>query len=196
MRIISGTLGGRRLFPPRNIPARPTTDVAKVALFNILSNYIDYESTKYLDLFSGTGAISFEMYSRGCRDITMVDLSSISVGFQKKVAEDFNLPKNNVKINKGDALQFLKNSTQTFDLIFAGPPYALDVIDELPNRVLEHPNLLAQDGWFVLETSQKHKFHDHPHLVQVRNYGQTHFWIFSHQVNEISDEEVALPKSK
>lgn len=185
MRIISGTLGGRRLHPPRNIPARPTTDVAKVALFNILSNYVDYESTKYLDLFSGTGAISFEMYSRGCRDITMVDLSSISVGFQKKVAEEFKLPSNIVKINKGDALQFLKNSTQTFDLIFAGPPYALEVIEELPDRVLEHPTLLAEDGWFVLETSQKHnKFKDHPHLVQVRNYGQTHFWFFSHQKAE------------
>ncbi len=196
MRIISGTLGGRRLHPPRNIPARPTTDVAKVALFNILSNHIDYESTKYLDLFSGTGAISFEMYSRGCKDITMIDLSTISVDFQKKAAEEFKISSNIVKINKGDALQFLKKSTQTFDLIFAGPPYALDVIDELPDRVIQHPSLLSKDGWFIIETSQKHKFNNHPHLVQVRNYGQTHFWIFSHQVNEEKVEEDALPKSK
>jgi 16S rRNA (guanine966-N2)-methyltransferase len=182
LRIISGTLGGRRLNPPANIPARPTTDVAKVALFNILSNYIDYESTKYLDLFSGTGAISFEMFSRGCKDITMVDLSPISVGFQKKVVEDFKIPTNNIKINRGDAIQFLKSSTQTFDLIFAGPPYALDVIDEMPDWIIEHPTLLAKDGWFILETSHKHNFINHPHLVQVRHYGQTHFWIFSHEV--------------
>ncbi len=186
MRIISGTLGGRRLHPPRNIPARPTTDIAKVALFNILSNYIDYEDTKYLDLFSGTGAISFEMYSRGCRDITMVDLSSISVGFQRQAAEELKIDTKAVKINKGDAIQFLKSSNQTFDLIFAGPPYALDVIDEIPDMVIQHPTLLAKNGWFILETSHKHSFIDHPHLVQVRNYGQTHFWFFAH--NPIEEE--------
>lgn len=185
MRIISGTLGGRRVNPPRNIPARPTTDIAKTALFNILSNYIVYEDTKYLDLFSGTGCISFEMYSRGCRDITMVDLSSISVGFQKKVAEDFKISSNFVKINKGDAIQYIKRATQTFDLIFAGPPYALDVIDDLPNSIIEHPTLMAENAWFILETSHKHNFVDHPNLVQVRNYGQTHFWFFSkHPIEE------------
>ncbi|MCO5233897.1 MAG: RsmD family RNA methyltransferase [Chitinophagales bacterium] len=180
MRIISGTLGGRRLNPPRNIPARPTTDIAKVALFNILSNYIDFANIKYLDLFSGTGAISFEMYSRGCRDITMVDLSHISVDFQKKSLEDLKISTDNIKINKGDAIQYLKSSRQTFDLIFAGPPYALDVIDEIPDMVIQHPHLLAENGWFILETSHKHNFVNHPNLLQVRNYGQTHFWFFSH----------------
>lgn len=178
MRIISGTLGGRRLHPPRNIPARPTTDVAKVALFNILSNYIDYEHIQYLDLFSGTGAISFEMYSRGCRDITMVDLSSISVNFQKKVIEDFDIPKQYFQIIKGDAVHYARNNRKSYDLIFAGPPYALDVIDELPNIIIEHPSILKENGWFILETSHKHNFTQHPHLIQVRNYGQTHFWFF------------------
>ena len=185
MRIISGSLGGRKVNPPRNIPARPTTDIAKTALFNILSNNIDYESTKYLDLFSGTGCISFEMFSRGCKDITMVDLSSISVDFQKKVALDFKIPTNLVKINKGDALQYIKRATQTFDLIFAGPPYALEVIDDLPNLIINHPTLMAENAWFILETSHKHNFSTHPHLEQVRNYGQTHFWIFSKSPIEV-----------
>jgi 16S rRNA (guanine966-N2)-methyltransferase len=179
VRIISGIHKGRRLHPPRNIPARPTTDIAKVALFNILDNYIDYEETKYLDLFSGTGAISFEMYSRGCRDITMVDLSPISVGFQKKVAEELKFPASEVKILKGDALQHIRTSRESYDLIFAGPPYALPAIDDLPKMILEHITLLKQDAWFILETSDKHNFSQHPKLVQVRNYGQTHFWIFS-----------------
>ena len=183
MRIISGTLGGRRLHPPKNIPARPTTDIAKVALFNILSNTIDFESIKYLDLFSGTGAISFELYSRGCRDITMIDLSPISVGFQKKAAAELNINTDVVHITRGDAIKFLHGTSQTFDLIFAGPPYALEIIDEIPDLIINHPCILAPSGTFVLETSQKHDFKTHPNLKEVRNYGQTHFWFFSHQNN-------------
>ncbi|MCO5249029.1 MAG: RsmD family RNA methyltransferase [Chitinophagales bacterium] len=187
MRIISGTLGGRRFYPPRNIPARPTTDVAKTALFNILNNIIDYEETQYLDLFSGTGAISFEMYSRGCRNITMVDMSSISVGFQKKLAGDLKVDQTVFKILKGDALQYINASTQTYRLIFAGPPYALEVIDDIPDMIIQHPKLLAEDGIFILETSDRHNFRQHPYLNQVRHYGQTHFWFFSHEKN-LKDE--------
>lgn len=180
MRIITGTLGGRRFYPPKNIPARPTTDLAKTALFNILNNQIDYSETKYLDLFSGTGAISFEMYSRGCRDITMVDLSPISVGFQNKLADDFKINRSVFKITRGDAIHFLNTSQNTYDLIFAGPPYALEVIDELPDMVIQHPNLLSEEGTFILETSDRHDFTEHKNLEQVRNYGQTHFWFFKH----------------
>lgn len=184
MRIISGSLGSRRLYPPRNIPARPTTDIAKSALFNILDNNIDYEETKFLDIFSGTGAISFEMYSRGCRDIYMVDLSNISVNFQKKAAQQLGIDTQAVKINKGNALQYVQTTRQTFDLIFAGPPYALEEIDELPDMIINHPTILSDDGWFILETSDKHNFREHPNLLRVRNYGQTHFWIFTHKNNQ------------
>ncbi|HZH68586.1 MAG TPA: RsmD family RNA methyltransferase [Chitinophagales bacterium] len=181
MRIISGILGSRRLHPPRNIPARPTTDIAKTALFNILNNQIYFEDTKYLDLFSGTGAISFEMYSRGCQDITMVDLSPISVNFQKKAIKELEINPQNLQVIKGDALQYARSTRKTYDLIFAGPPYALSSIDELPDMILQHPTILEKEnGWFILETSQKHDFKDHPNLIQVRNYGQTHFWIFAH----------------
>lgn len=185
MRIIAGTLGSRKLHPPRNIPARPTTDIAKTALFNILNNQIYFDETKYLDLFSGTGAISFEMYSRGCRDITMVDLSPISVNFQKKAIQELGINAQNLQVIKGDALQYARSTRKTYDLIFAGPPYALSSIDDLPDLIIQHPTILAKDeGWFILETSQKHDFREHPNLVRVRNYGQTHFWIFAHQANK------------
>lgn len=187
MRIITGSLRGRRLHPPANIPARPTTDIAKTALFNIIGNSFDYEDVKYLDLFSGTGAISLEMYSRGCRDITMIDLSPISVNFQKKVVAEWNLEADCFNILRGDAIQYLNSTRNTYDLIFAGPPYALEVIDQIPDMVIQHPNILSPGGWFVLETSHKHNFSEHPNLIQVRNYGQTHFWIFAHHENEDND---------
>jgi 16S rRNA (guanine966-N2)-methyltransferase len=177
MRIVSGSLKGKHFYPPRNIPARPTTDFAKEALFNILNNHIDFESVKFLDLFAGTGNIGMEMFSRGCRNITSVDLSAISIGFIRKMSEEVKIP--NHRIIKGDAIQFAKNCTEQFDLIFAGPPYALDVIDEIPDIIISK-NLLAEDGWFILETSPRHDFTEHPNLLQVRNYGQTHFWIFGH----------------
>jgi 16S rRNA (guanine(966)-N(2))-methyltransferase RsmD len=181
MRIISGKFRGKRIHPPANIPARPTTDFAKVALFNILNNHFDFEDIRYLDLFSGTGCISYEMFSRGCTQITMVDLSPISVNFQKKTAEEIKMDAN---IMRGDALQFITSCRQTFDVIFAGPPYALEQIDDIPYMVMNHPSLLAEDGWFILETSPKHSFIDHPNLLEVRNYGQTHFWIFGHNTDE------------
>lgn len=181
MRIISGTLKGKRFYPPKNIPARPTTDFAKEALFNILSNRLDFSEVKFLDLFAGTGSLDMEMFSRGCTDITSVDMSKISLGFIKKMSEEVKMP--NHKIILGDAIQFAKNCTQQFDLIFAGPPYALEVIDEIPNIIFDK-KLLNEDGVFILETSPKHNFTEHPHLLEVRNYGQTHFWFFTNDTFE------------
>lgn len=175
MRIISGSLKGKRFYPPKNIPARPTTDFAKEALFNILNNHFDFQAVKFLDLFAGTGSLDMEMFSRGCTDITSVDMSKISLGFIKKMSEEVKIP--NHKIIFGDAIQFIKNCNQQFDLIFAGPPYALECIDTIPDLVLGK-NLLKTDGWFILETSPKHNFIEHPNLLEVRNYGQTHFWFF------------------
>ncbi len=177
MRIVSGKLKGKHFYPPRNIPARPTTDFAKEALFNILQNNFDFEDVRFLDLFAGTGNIGMEMFSRGCEHITSVDLSPISIGFIRKMSEEVQIP--NHQIIKGDAIHFAKSSTQHFDLIFAGPPYALETIDEIPDIVLSK-NLLTEGGWFILETSPRHDFTEHHNLAQVRNYGQTHFWIFTH----------------
>lgn len=180
MRIHSGKFRGKRFSPPINIPARPTTDIAKEALFNILMNHFDFEDICSLDVFAGTGNISFELYSRGCNDLTLVDLSAISIGFIKKIAESIKMDEV-AKIIKGDALVHLKNDQRAYDFIFAGPPYALDCIDELPDLVLKN-TLLKPEGWFVLETSNKHNFVDHPNLLRVNNYGQTHFWFFTHEI--------------
>ncbi len=176
MRIISGKHKGRKFMPPANIPARPTTDFAKEALFNILQNQIDFLATRYLDLFSGTGNIAYEMYSRGCRNITMIDLSPISVNFQKKMAEVLHMTEF-ATILTGDALVFIQQSKQDYDLIFAGPPYALEQIDSIPDMVFGSA-LVNEETLFVLETSPKHDFTTHPLLIDVRNYGQTHFWFF------------------
>lgn len=180
MRIHSGHFRGKRFSPPSNIPARPTTDIAKEALFNILMNHFDFEEIATLDIFAGTGNISFELFSRGCKDLTLVDLSPISIGFIKKIAAEIKMEEA-AKIIKGDALVHLKNDSRSYDFIFAGPPYALDCIDELPNLVLKS-NILKKEGWFVLETSNKHNYVDHPNLFRVNNYGQTHFWFFSHEI--------------
>jgi len=180
MRIISGSLRGKRFYPPKNIPARPTTDFAKEALFNILNNNFDFPEVKFLDLFAGTGSLDMEMFSRGCTDITSVDMSKISLGFIKKMSEEVKIP--NHKIILGDAIKYAENCTQQYDLIFAGPPYALDVIDTIPDLIFEK-KLLKEDGWFILETSPRHDFTEHPKLLEVRNYGQTHFWFFGEDDN-------------
>jgi len=184
MRIISGTLKGKRFYPPRNIPARPTTDFAKEALFNILNNHFDFSEVKFLDLFAGTGSLDMEMFSRGCTDITSVDMSKISLGFIKKMSEEVKIP--NHKIIFGDAIAFARNCKQQYDLIFAGPPYALDGIDEIPDIIFDK-KLLIEGGMFILETSPKHDFTEHPKLLEVRNYGQTHFWFFGDET-ENGDE--------
>ncbi|HQV78578.1 MAG TPA: RsmD family RNA methyltransferase [Chitinophagales bacterium] len=186
MRIISGTLKGKRFYPPKNIPARPTTDFAKEALFNILNNYFDFSEVKFLDLFAGTGSLDMEIFSRGCTDITSVDMSKISLGFIKKMSEEVKIP--NHKIIFGDAVQFAKNCTQQYDLIFAGPPYALEVIDEIPDIIFEK-KLLKAAGIFILETSPKHNFVEHPKLLEVRNYGQTHFWFFGDKSESDNESE-------
>ena len=180
MRIHSGLFRGKRFSPPSNIPARPTTDIAKEALFNILMNHFDFEEISTLDVFAGTGNISFELYSRGCTDLTLVDLSAISIGFIKKIAAEIKMDEV-AKIIKGDALVHLRNDPKSYDFIFAGPPFALTCIDELPDLVLQS-NLLKKEGWFVLETSGTHNYTEHPNLLRVNNYGQTHFWFFTHEI--------------
>jgi 16S rRNA G966 N2-methylase RsmD len=122
-----------------------------------------------------------EIFSRGCTDITSVDMSKISLAFIKKMSEEVKIQ--NHKIIFGDAIQFAKNCTQQYDLIFAGPPYALEVINEIPDIIFEK-KLLKDDGMFILETSPKHDFTEHPKLLEVRNYGQTHFWFFGEEIEE------------
>lgn len=178
MRINSGKLKGKFFYPPKNIPARPTTDVAKEALFNILTNHINYETINFLDLFAGTGNIGFEMYSRGCEQITSVDLSPISIKFIQDMSKEIQIP--NHQIIKADAIRYIKQTPNKYDLIFAGPPYPLECIDEIPNLIFDH-QLLTENGWFIMETSPRHNFSEHPNLFNLRKYGQTHFWFFNYR---------------
>ncbi|TVR77417.1 MAG: methyltransferase domain-containing protein [Chitinophagaceae bacterium] len=176
MRIISGKFKGRRFRAPSNIPTRPTTDTAKEGLFNILNNYYNFDRVSFLDLFMGTGAISYEFASRGCTDITSVDLFPACVKFAKKMTDDLQIE--GMQVIQADVLQFIKFSQRQYDIIFAGPPYPMEEIPLLPDMVLEN-NMLTDVGWFILEHSPDHDFTDHPNLEQIRMYGKTTFSIFT-----------------
>src|SRR3954471_21482757 len=149
MRIISGNLGGRRINPPAKMPyTRPTTDIAKEGLFNILQNQLDFEELKTLDLFGGTGSISYELSSRGVPDLTVVEKDTAMYEFIRNTAASFKLE--HFKVVKMDVFKFIQQANEQFDFIFAGPPYALETIDDLPKLVVEK-QLLKPKGWFILE---------------------------------------------
>lgn len=179
MRIISGDLGGRRINPPSKMPyTRPTTDIAKEGLFNILQNNLDFEDLKTLDLFGGTGSISYELASRGAKDLTIVEKDNQMFSFIKKTSEDLKLK--NFKIVKSDVFRFIEHCMEKFDFIFAGPPYALQNIDDLPKLIFEK-ELLNKNGWFVLEHTPRNNYEASAFFKSARNYGTTIFSVF---VNE------------
>lgn len=179
MRIIAGRFKGRRFNPPaKNWPTRPTTDISKEGLFNILNNRIDFESVSMLDLFGGTGNHSYEFISRGCEDVTYVDKFSGCIQFVKKTAKELGIG-NQINIIKSDVFKFLKNNNRQYDYIFAGPPYPLPTLDTIPDVIFEQ-NALSEDGLFVLEHNSNHDFKRHPKYREERNYGTTIFSFFSH----------------
>ena len=176
MRIIGGELGGRRVNPPAKMPhTRPTTDIAKEGLFNILENNLDLSSLKTLDLFGGTGSISYELASRGVRDLTVVEKDPAMFAFIQKNATELKLE--NYKVIRMDVFRYIDQCTSAFDFIFAGPPYALPNIDDLP-RLIVSKKLLKDKGWFVLEHTPRNNYKDFPLYVTERNYGTTIFSIF------------------
>lgn len=176
MRIIAGDFGGRKINPPAKMPyTRPTTDIAKEGLFNILQNNLDFESLKTLDLFGGTGSISYELASRGVQDLTLVEKDMEMYTFIKKTSE--NLAIENFKIVKSDVFKFIEECTEKFDFIFAGPPYALQNIDALPKLIFEK-ELLKEEGWFVLEHTPRNEYKNFTFFKSARNYGTTVFSIF------------------
>jgi len=176
MRIVGGEFGGRRFNPPPRIPARPTTELAKEGLFNMLEHMIDLEGIKTLDLFGGTGSISYELASRGAADLTLVERDNVTLDFIKKTVLALGI-KEKVQVIPGDVFRFMKQATEQYDFIFAGPPYALDNIDDLPNYVFEK-NLLAPDGIFVLEHTPRNDYQRHPNFLRLKNYGTTVFTFF------------------
>ena len=177
MRIISGSLGGRRINPPANMPhTRPTTDIAKEGLFNILQNKLDFEELKTLDLFGGTGSISYELASRGAKDLTIVEKDPKMFEFIQKTAESLKLE--NFKVVRSEVFRFIDQCNQKFDFIFAGPPYALQTIDDLPKKIFEK-ELLNPDGWFILEHTPRNDYQNFEHFKSMRNYGGTVFSMFN-----------------
>ncbi len=176
MRIISGELGGRRINPPANMPyTRPTTDIAKEGLFNVLQNQLDFEELKTLDLFGGTGSISYELASRGVPDLTIVEKDTQMFAFIKKTAEMLKLE--NFKVVKSDVFRYINECSTQYDFIFAGPPYALTNIDDLPRLIVEK-GLLREGGIFVLEHTPRNDYKSFPLYSSERNYGTTIFTFF------------------
>lgn len=176
MRIIGGEHGGRKFNPPNNMPyTRPTTDIAKEGLFNVLQHKLDFEELKTLDLFGGTGSISYELASRGVPDLTIVEKDAAMFEFIKKTSATLHIE--NMKIIKMDVFKFIESCTDKFDFIFAGPPYALKNIDDLPRLIFEK-HLLKPGGWFVLEHTPRNDYKSFPFYKSERNYGTTVFTTF------------------
>ena len=174
MRIISGELGGRRIDPPGKMPhTRPTTDIAKGGLFNILQHQLDFDNLKTLDLFGGTGAISYELASLGVRDLTIVEKDPAMASFISLTASSLGL--SGLKLVQMDVFAYLRGASRLFDFIFAGPPYALGNIDDLPGLVLP---LLTTGGLFVLEHTPRNSYKGSDGYAQERSYGTTVFTFF------------------
>ncbi|MFC2138081.1 RsmD family RNA methyltransferase [Bacteroidota bacterium] len=176
MRIISGAYKGKNIVPPKTFKARPTTDFAKESLFNIISNNFNYTEIAILDLFAGTGSISYEFASRGCKSITTVELDYKNFSFINQTIEKLNFT--HINVLKVDAFKILKSITEKFDIIFADPPYTLDDIDSLPDIVF-NKELLVKNGWFILEHSKDYNFSAHQYFIEIRKYGSVNFSIFS-----------------
>ena len=176
MRIVSGTLKGRRFSPPKNFKARPTTDFAKENLFNVLNNSIDFEKLKVLDLFGGTGSISYEFASRGAQEITCVELNLNHFRFIKKTSEELDLS-GKIRAIKGNAFKFVEKTPEKYDLIFADPPYDLEGAERLIDLVFKQ-EILETEGLFIFEHSGKVSFNDHPNFIENRENGKVIFTFF------------------
>ena len=176
MRIIGGKAAGLRLNPPQNLPVRPTTDIAKEALFNILNNRIDFDGLDCLDLFAGTGNISFELASRGVGKVNSIDLHGKCVIYITDTAKKLNLLQ--IKARKADVFKFIKSDKEQYDLIFADPPYDLGQLPMLAAMVIEN-DLLKEGGLLIIEHPSNRKMIDHPNFDETRQYGNSSFSFYS-----------------
>ena len=185
MRIISGKYKGRRISPPKNLPVRPTTDMSKEALFNVLNNYFDFEGLKVLDLFSGTGNISYEFASRGSNNITCVDADFGCVKFIKQTASEYDF---DIAAIKSDVFGFIDKCKSSYDIIFADPPYALDqkTFNKIVISIFEK-ELLNEDGMMVIEHSKYTKLDELINFSFKKVYGGSIFSFF--EINNLEDEE-------
>ena len=175
MRIISGKYRGRTIVPPRNLRARPTTDFAKENLFNVLVNLVDFEDIDVLDLFSGTGSISYEFASRGARSVTSVELNAVHHNFIRQTARE--LAFDNFYAVKANVFLYLKSCPKQFDVIFSDAPYDLEGSEEVIKLVFER-NLLREGGLLIFEHPKGQDYSSHPQFEQQRSYGSVQFAFF------------------
>ena len=175
MRIIGGKLRGKMIMPPQGYKARPTTDFAKEGLFNILNNEYEMEGLKVLDLFGGTGAISYEFASRGAERVYCVEMLPLHGNFIKSQAAKFGM--DNLTVVRHNVFEFLEICHEKFDIIFADPPYAIEGLGDLPDKVFAK-DILHPGAYFILEHPEEYNFESNPYFVKERKYGNVHFSFF------------------
>lgn len=190
MRIIRGKFGRRRFDVPANITARPTTDFARENVFNVLENIVDFEGKDALDLFAGTGAVSFEFLSRECRSVTAVERAPTQQRFIQKVADE--LGTDNFTLVRGDALRFIANCPRRFDIVFADPPYDMKGFGEIPSKILSS-RLVGPGSIVIVEHSRSYDFSALPGFSEHRVYGSVNFSIFRIESEDSGiDENIAV----
>ncbi len=173
MRIIGGKFKGKTIGLPAHYNARPTTDFAKEGLFNIISNEYEFEGLSVLDLFGGTGSISFEFASRGAGDIHCIEMSPENASFIKNEARKLGF--GNITVVRHNVFDFLGICNRKYDIIFADPPYSIEGLDTIPGRAM---GLLSDIGTLILEHPGSYDFSGHPGFIKERKYGNVHFSFF------------------
>ena len=189
MRIISGKYKGRRISPPKNLPVRPTTDMCKEALFNILNNNFNFSELRVLDLFAGTGSISYEFASRGCTPITTIDSDMGCINFIRKTTQEFDF---DITAVKSDVFAFLEKNKASYDIIFADPPYGMDLKDfEKIILLVFEKELLEDDGMMIIEHSKHTKLLHMENFSYNKVYGGSVFSFFEleHDEDETTGED-------
>ena len=175
MRIISGTHKGRLIKIPAGLKLRPTTDNAREGLFNILNNILDYNGLRVLDLFAGTGSISYEFASRGAGTVHSVELNSKHTAFIVNTVHRLDFQ--SIRIFRSDVRRYLKRTAHVYDVIFADPPYNLEWLSEIPGMVFRS-NCLESGGLMILEHPRNHSFNNHQYFSEHRKYGSVNFTFF------------------
>ena len=176
MRIIGGTLKGKTIEPPAGFKARPTTDFAREALFDMIGNAYEFDDLKVLDLFGGTGAISYEFISRGVGRVWTVEMNPLHASFISNTARHLGIA-DRLTVVRHNVFEFLPLCQEKFDIVFADPPYALEDLQTLPDKVFA-AGILHPACWFILEHGDEHSFADHPRFLREKKYGRVHFSFF------------------
>lgn len=175
MRIIGGSLGKRHIVTPSGLPVRPTTDKAKEALFSILNHHVDFDNINVLDLFAGTGSISYEFASRGALMVTAVEKNIRCLRFIQKIKQDLSIE--NLNVIKADALSIIDYTPEQYDVVFCDPPYNLPELPEIPERIFLN-NITKPNTVVIVEHPANIIFDNHPRFSFKKKYSKVHFSFF------------------